>query len=408
MQLKKYLQKEHKISVNQIDSDALKVIYRLQKNNYKAYVVGGGVRDLLLGKKPKDFDITTDATPRRIKVALPYSRIIGRRFKLVHVYFFKGKYIEVTTFRSTQQQEESEISDKIIPLKTDNVFGTEETDALRRDITINALLFDPSNATIIDYVGGFEDLKNKLVRVIGDPDLRFLEDPVRLLRVIRHTVRSGFRIEKNTLESLKKNANAIVNSSPVRIYDELKKDFCSGHLLSFFKLLNECGILIQLFPQINADLLNSKSALSETIARIDSLVADGKLVSTPVILTVIALTANNESIFVEKPDFDPLELDVKYIKSYVSNFFRDLTISRREKEMMTALLLNWMDLLCAAADNQTSKHFDITKEELDDLNTLLKILPATPFDRDLHKLTKELSLETETHKKRDNKKRGAK
>ena len=164
-----YSRDEHPISRKDIDPDALKIMYRLIRSGFKAYMVGGGVRDLLLGKKPKDFDITTDATPRRVKALFSNSRIIGRRFKLVHVFFGGGKIIEVSTFRDfSDPPEGGEGEDgEVAQLAPDNKYGTEVTDAIRRDITINGLFYDLSTLSVIDYVGGIRDLSDRVIRVIG-------------------------------------------------------------------------------------------------------------------------------------------------------------------------------------------------------------------------------------------------
>ncbi|MCB0309961.1 MAG: polynucleotide adenylyltransferase PcnB, partial [Bdellovibrionales bacterium] len=189
-----YSRSQHNISRSAIDKDALKIMYRLLRHNYEAFLVGGGVRDLLLEKEPKDFDISTDATPNQIRSLFRNCRIIGRRFKLAHIYFRGGKIIEVSTFRDESApidvQDDEELRRYGRDVKRDNRYGTAETDAFRRDITINGLFYDLSNFSVIDYVGGMSDLRAKIIRVIGNPDERFQEDPVRMLRVIRHAARA--------------------------------------------------------------------------------------------------------------------------------------------------------------------------------------------------------------------------
>ncbi len=181
---------EHPISRADIDVEVLKVLYRLHHNGYRAYLVGGSVRDLWLGKKPKDFDIATDAHPQEIRRLFRNSRIIGRRFRLVQVFFKGGKVVEVSTFRSRSEFEgEGDI------LAPNNTFGTPAEDAQRRDLTINGLFYDISDFSLLDYVGGMEDLENKIIRVIGPPEVRFRRDPVRMLRVLRHAARTGFTID---------------------------------------------------------------------------------------------------------------------------------------------------------------------------------------------------------------------
>ena len=176
----------HRIELSDIDEDALFVISKLQKAGYKSYLVGGGVRDLLVGKKPKDFDIGTDATPRQVKSLFRNCRIIGRRFKLAHVHFRNRKILEVATFRDSAPAEDSD------DLLDENCYGTEITDAFRRDLTINGLFYDPTQEAVIDYVGGLEDLDSGVVRIIGEADVRFREDPVRIIRTLRHAFSSRF------------------------------------------------------------------------------------------------------------------------------------------------------------------------------------------------------------------------
>ena len=221
-----YPRTDHTLSRSKIDPDALSIMYRLSRGGYKAYLVGGGVRDVLLNKRPKDFDIATDATPRQVKALFRNSRVIGRRFKLVHVYFAHGKNIEVSTFRDNfipQEEEESDSESDKAPVSSDNIFGTEATDALRRDITINALFYDGVSRSIIDYIGGIEDLRRGIIRVIGDPTERFIEDPVRLIRVVRHAARTGFAIEEKCRVAIQKNIALLKKASQVRVFEEIKR-----------------------------------------------------------------------------------------------------------------------------------------------------------------------------------------
>ncbi|EMP09480.1 tRNA nucleotidyltransferase/poly(A) polymerase family protein, partial [Leptospira interrogans serovar Pyrogenes str. 200701872] len=198
---KRYYRDAHLIRKNMIDEDAVKIIHRLNKFGFKAYIVGGGVRDLLLGRKPKDFDVVTNATPNQIKKIFNNCRIIGRRFKIVHI-LFRGKVIEVSTFRSLPDYRLGKaVEDQDYLIKRDNKFGTPQEDAARRDFTINSLYYDVRNDSIIDYVGGFEDIRNKVLRVIGDPDISFREDPVRMLRAVKFAEILGLNIEKTTAKA---------------------------------------------------------------------------------------------------------------------------------------------------------------------------------------------------------------
>src|SRR5512145_2543906 len=208
---------EHTVSRKDIDPDALKVLYRLKNHNFLAYLVGGGVRDLLLGRRPKDFDIGTSAHPQQVKRLFRNCFVVGRRFRLCHVRF-GSKVIEVSTFRRQAPTEEGETL-----IRRDNTFGTPEEDAFRRDFTVNALFYDIGTFSVIDYVGGLEDLARRIIRTIGAPDVRFREDPVRMLRDVALAARLGFKIEAETLESIRSLRGEIVKSSSARIIEEMYK-----------------------------------------------------------------------------------------------------------------------------------------------------------------------------------------
>lgn len=229
---------EHPISRANIDVEVLKVLYRLHHKGYRAYLVGGSVRDLWLGKTPKDFDIATDAHPQEIRRMFRNSRIIGRRFRLVQVFFKGGKVVEVSTFRSR-----SEFDGEGDVLAPNNTFGSPAEDAWRRDLTINGLFYDIGDFSILDYVGGLDDLRQGLIRVIGPPEVRFHRDPVRMLRVLRHAARTGFRVEPSAWAAIKTNRQLIAMCNPSRIRDELLKDFKSGYCGEFIRLMLDSGLL---------------------------------------------------------------------------------------------------------------------------------------------------------------------
>jgi poly(A) polymerase len=237
---------EHPISRKMIDEEALKVLYRLHRHGFLAYLVGGSVRDLLLGKTPKDFDVATDARPNEIKDLFRNSRIIGRRFRLAHVFFKGRKIVEVSTFRSRSEFEEVQDEEGQI-IRTES-FGTPEEDAFRRDITINGLFYNIADFSLVDYVGGMNDLKGQVIRTIGDPNERFLQDPVRMIRVIRHAARTGFRIEDQAYEAIIKNREEIKKCSPARLRDELLRDLKEGVAQSSLDLMLQTSLLLSLFP----------------------------------------------------------------------------------------------------------------------------------------------------------------
>lgn len=255
---------QHTLSRKQIDPDALRVLYRLKSAGFKGYLVGGGVRDLLLGRAPKDFDIGTDASPQQVKKLFRNCFIIGRRFRLCHVRF-GNKVIEVATFRKKAEPEQG---DTIV--RRDNTFGTPEEDAFRRDFTINALFYDIADFSIIDYTGGIEDLEAKRVRVIGDPDERFREDPVRMMRAVAIACRLGFRIDRDTAESIRARRGEIVKSSHVRILDEIYKVLRQGASRVTFEQLYSTGLLAYIFPEAHAALGRGEAHLLDTLGALDA------------------------------------------------------------------------------------------------------------------------------------------
>jgi poly(A) polymerase len=246
-----------------LDSDALKIIKKLDKSGYEAYLVGGCIRDLLLGYAPKDFDIATNATPEQIQKIFKRSRIIGRRFKLVHIMFSARKFIEVATFRSSKT---NPTSTKGMVLR-DNFYGSLKDDVFRRDFTINGLYFDVKNSQVIDYVEGLDDLKKLQINMIGNPSERFEEDPVRMIRAVRFKTKLKASINSNLNKSIIKNAHLIASVPPARLYEEVIKLFHNENSLEVFHELSNLGILKYLFSQTQEDAFVSIS-LQNTAERI--------------------------------------------------------------------------------------------------------------------------------------------
>lgn len=291
---------QHPISRTWISPNAVKVLYRLKERGHLAYLVGGGVRDLLLGREPKDFDIATDASPNEVKKIFRNCRLIGRRFRLAHIHFH-DEIIEVATFRSNVADEPevpaetkvaAEVEGKtegdavtlpgappgsLLPSEVqagaavperprpprmlrseegmilrDNVFGTPEEDAIRRDFTVNALFYSIADFSVIDYVGGMADLEQGLIRLIGDPAERFIEDPVRMVRAVRFAAMLGFTIEERTERALLELKDKVALASPARMYEEVQKLFLLGEGEKVFQMLRRTGIFGVLFPHINA------------------------------------------------------------------------------------------------------------------------------------------------------------
>jgi poly(A) polymerase len=270
---------QHTISRRDVDPDALKVLYRLHEHHYIAYLVGGSVRDLLLKRRPKDFDIGTSAHPHQVKKLFRNCWIIGRRFRLAHVKF-GTKTIEVATFRRhvpaselTPEIEaavatvshdartlEPAVIDDIAPrrraedhlIQRDNTYGTPEEDAFRRDFTVNALFYDIGTFAIIDYVGGLDDLDARIIRCIGDPDVRFLEDPVRMLRAVVLAARLQFSIDQPVLDSIAAHRHEIARSAPARLVEEYYKILRSGHAKEAFTQLRATGLLKAITPELSS------------------------------------------------------------------------------------------------------------------------------------------------------------
>jgi poly(A) polymerase len=241
---------QHKVSRKQINQSALRVIKQLQEAGFEAYLVGGGVRDLLLGNTPKDFDIATNATPEQVRQQFRGARIIGRRFQIVHVRMGR-EIIEVTTFRGHHDDADTTKNEDGMLLR-DNVYGTLETDALRRDFTVNALYYDLRDFSVIDYCNGMKDLEKRRLRIIGDPETRYKEDPVRILRAMRFAAKLGFSIESATAKPIRELSPLLLNVSDARLFEELLKLFLSGSATATFHLLREHDLLSILLPGTDA------------------------------------------------------------------------------------------------------------------------------------------------------------
>ena len=282
---------QHTISRKDISENALKVLYRLNKAGYEAYLVGGGVRDLLLGKKPKDFDVTTSATPEQVRKLFRNCRLVGRRFRLAHV-MFGPEIIEVATFRG--HHEAGEASDRTTSqrgqngmLLRDNIFGSIEEDAQRRDFTINALYYDPVTERILDYANGVHDIRNRLLRLIGDPQQRYQEDPVRMLRAVRFAAKLDFGIEKHTAAPIRDLAPMLREIPSARLFEEVLKLFLSGNASDTFEMLVDLELFDPLFPASAEALENNPTythtLISEALRNTDLRIKQGKPV-TPAFL----------------------------------------------------------------------------------------------------------------------------
>lgn len=289
---------EHCISRKNINDSALKVMSRLRNKGYQAYLVGGAVRDLLLGGHPKDFDIATDATPEDVHALFRNSRIIGRRFRIVHVRFGR-EIIEVTTFRghhdngtepSTEHGGNHSRQSASGLLLRDNVYGTLGEDAVRRDLTVNALYYDSGKFEVFDHVRGLEDLKRRSICIIGDPQVRYTEDPVRMLRVVRFAAKLDFTIEQHTARAIPGCAHLLGEIPSARLFDEFLKLFLAGFAAATLDKLIEYDLLQYLFPDTSACLRRDAAALSlirAAMGNTDQRITQGKPVTPAFILAAL-------------------------------------------------------------------------------------------------------------------------
>ncbi|NNG14047.1 MAG: polynucleotide adenylyltransferase PcnB [Gammaproteobacteria bacterium] len=275
---------EHAISRSNISKEALKVLYGLKKAGHSAYLVGGAVRDLLLGREPKDFDVATDASPEQVRAAFRNCRLIGRRFRLAHIHFGR-EIIEVATFRAQLDAEaEGDVHMENGRIIRDNVYGSIEEDVWRRDFTINALYYDISDFSVVDYVGGYEDLQQGLLRLIGDPAARYHEDPVRMLRAVRFACKLGMRIEAETEAPMRELAPLLGDISPARLFEEVLKLFHAGYALQTYEQLRHYDLFGQLFPMTERALAREENGfpntlLAESLRSTDKRISEGKPVN---------------------------------------------------------------------------------------------------------------------------------
>jgi len=282
--VKIYTRSEHNISRRQISDNALKVLYKLQKEGYDAYLVGGCVRDLLLGREPKDFDVVTNAEPEDIKKVFRNCRLIGRRFRLAHVHFGR-EVIEVATFRGAgEAKNDEQVLNKEGRLLRDNVYGTIEEDVWRRDFTVNALYYNIKDFSVVDYVGGMADHKAATLRLIGDPETRFREDPVRMLRAVRFAVKLGFNLHPDCEAAMHQVAELLSRIPSARLYDETLKLFMFGYALQTFEMLRHYGLFQVLFPSTENCLSLEENGfprllLAKALANSDNRITDGKTVT---------------------------------------------------------------------------------------------------------------------------------
>jgi poly(A) polymerase len=341
------------IRLDQIDPDALRVVQRLRRYQHKAYLVGGCVRDLLLGRKPKDFDVATSATPNEIRRCFRNCRIIGRRFRLAHV-FFGRKIIETATFRANPRTVEDDASGGETPaeeknadllIRRDNVFGTAEEDARRRDFTINGLFFDVDSAQVIDHVGGLPDLEARLVRTIGDPDIRFREDPVRILRAVKFAARCDLTIEQETYQRMMEHKAELAKCAQARVTEEFYRLLRAGAARRSFELLFETGLLEFLLPELAQAWTNlEEPEVKKRVERFwsymraldESIVTRDETPSDAMILATLLLPPLRDVLAPDAPSTPNIS---GVVAQSVQPILERLKASRRDSELCRQILL---------------------------------------------------------------------
>jgi poly(A) polymerase len=284
---------DHTISRSNIDDNALKVLHRLHRARRLGYMVGGAVRDLLLDRKPKDYDIATDARPPEVRRLFRNSRIIGRRFRLAHVYFKEG-IVEVATFRRDPDPGAQQGADGELLITDDNVFGTPEEDAFRRDFTVNALFYNIADYSVIDYVDGIEDLRARRIRAIGDPHVRFQEDPVRMTRACELAGRLGFTIERETQRAIVEQRHEIRKASTARLTEELLQILRSGKAGDTLQWMLDLGLVEVFLPEAMAILEAEREGLGkwgEALTVLDRKAAEGKSLPDTAVMGCLLLPA---------------------------------------------------------------------------------------------------------------------
>jgi poly(A) polymerase len=302
----------HGVSRKDISPNALRVLYRLREGGFQGYLVGGAVRDLLIGGHPKDFDVATDATPEQVKSLFRNCRLIGRRFRLAHIVYGR-EIIEVATFRANSDDGsgDREVVDEGRLLR-DNVYGTIEDDAVRRDFTANALYYTVEDFSVRDFVGGFEDVQARVLRLIGDPEARYREDPVRMLRAVRLAAKLGFRIDGAAAEPIARLAPLLSGAPPARLFDECLKLFLAGHAEASFLGMEQYGLLPVLFPETAKALLTNRSGalrrmLVQALRNTDARIAEDKPVTPAFLFAALLWPAYcRELAVLQKAGADPL------------------------------------------------------------------------------------------------------
>jgi poly(A) polymerase len=363
---------DHPISRRQIPENVLKVLYRLHRSGYRAYLCGGSVRDLLMNGTPKDFDIATDAHPAEIRRLFRNSRIIGRRFRLVHI-IFQDMLVEVATFRREPDRAD-DVAELLIT--DDNTFGSPLQDARRRDFTINALFYNIADFSVIDYVGGLEDLEAGRVRVIGDPDVRFREDPVRMMRAIEFASRLGFAIEPATYDAILRHKTEILKASAPRVSEEVLDLLRRGWSSGAIRLMVDSGLLDPLVPEVYKSIAGDRALYFWKMLEVmDRTVQAGRKISDPVLLSVLFLPWILQELESEEARRDTrmkIGEVVLFIRDLIQPMCTRMSLAAGTRHQIETALDTLWRLLEPPADRRAQLRF-VFREPFNDALALLEL-----------------------------------
>jgi poly(A) polymerase len=362
----------HTISRRRIPENVLKVLYRLHRSGYRAYLCGGSVRDLLTNRTPKDFDVATDAHPMEIRRLFRNSRIIGRRFRLVHI-IFQDMIVEVSTFRREPERAPDDAAELLIT--DDNTFGSPLQDARRRDFTINALFYNIADFSVIDYVGGLQDMEEKRVRVIGDPDVRFREDPVRMMRAIEFASRLGFSIDPATYEAIVRHRNEILKASPPRVSEEILELLRRGWSRGAIRLMVDAGLLEPLLPEVYRAIVDDRAPYFwKMLEVLDRTVQAGRKISDAVLLSVLLLPWITEELEREEERRQTMRIGevIVFIRELIQPLVTRMSLSAGVRHQIEQTLETMWRLLEPPGDRRASFRF-VFREPFNDALALLEL-----------------------------------
>jgi poly(A) polymerase len=390
---------DHPISRRNLSDNAVRALYRLRDNGFLAFAVGGCVRDLLLGREPKDFDLATNATPTQLKKLFRNCRLVGRRFRLAHLHF-RDEIIEVATFRSAVTVEEGADhltkrdchSSRIVKddggmILRDNLFGTPEEDARRRDFTVNALCYNIADFSIIDYVGGLEDLDRGIIRTIGDPAVRFIEDPVRMLRAIRFAALLGFEIEEENWRALVQLSPHCANAAPPRLYEEMLKLFLSGEGERCYQLLRRSGVFAALYPAVNSWLETETDVFphvrfGQALEIVDAGIAAGETFTPSLLLALLFREYLEETVsLLRKSGISPQDALDMAVARFVEELAPTVLIPHKVALGMRGILVAQRRL--TVTPGRRSLSF-ITRPGFEDALRCLYLMAESPEEKNLH------------------------